>query len=71
MRFELRNVVANYAFEKSRRLAHIMPNVYAVFDDRHVNNYMGPSAQKHTISLDTELPISTSKPSYLPESVRV
>ena len=26
-----------------------MPNVYAVFDDRHVNNYMGPSAQKHTI----------------------
>jgi len=49
----------------------MMPNVYAVFDDRHVNNYMGPSAQKHTISLDTELPISTSKPSYLPESVRV
>jgi len=32
---------------------------------------MVPSAQKHTISLDTELPISTSKPSYLPESVRV
>jgi len=23
------------------------------------------------LSLDTELPISTSKPSYLPESVRV
>src|SRR5436190_160632 len=30
-------------------MAHMMPNVYALFDDRHVNNYMGPSAQKHTI----------------------
>src|SRR5947208_14246708 len=30
-------------------MAHMMPNVYAMFDDRHINNYMGPSAQKHTI----------------------
>ena len=27
----------------------MMPNVYVAFDDRHMNNYMGPSAQKHTI----------------------
>ena len=30
-------------------MAHMMPNVYVTFDDRHINNYMGPSAQKHTI----------------------
>src|SRR5262249_51807998 len=30
-------------------MAHMMPSVYAMFDDRHINNYMGPSAQKHTI----------------------
>ena len=30
-------------------MAHMMPNVYVAFDDRHVNIYMGPSAQKHTI----------------------
>ncbi len=30
-------------------MAHVMANVLAGFDDRFVNNYMGPSAQKHTI----------------------
>jgi gluconate 2-dehydrogenase alpha chain len=30
-------------------MAHIMAPVFAKFDDRHVNNYMGPSAQKHTV----------------------
>jgi hypothetical protein len=30
-------------------MAHMMPNVYAMFEDRHVNNYMGASAQKHTV----------------------
>src|SRR5215831_4146967 len=44
------NGLANSSGEVGRHLmAHMMPNVYALFDDRHVNNYMGPSAQKHTI----------------------
>src|SRR5262249_60175686 len=44
------NGLANSSGQVGRHLmAHMMPNVYAVFDDRHVNNYMGPSAQKHTI----------------------
>ena len=30
-------------------MAHIMANVFVAFDDRYVNNFMGPSAQKHTI----------------------
>ncbi len=30
-------------------MAHIMAPVFAKFDDRHVNNFMGPSAQKHTV----------------------
>src|SRR5580693_1831414 len=30
-------------------MAHIMANVFVTFDDRYVNNFMGPSAQKHTI----------------------
>ena len=30
-------------------MAHMMANVFVTFDDRHVNNFMGPSAQKHTI----------------------
>jgi gluconate 2-dehydrogenase alpha chain len=30
-------------------MAHMMPNVFVGFDDRHVNTYMGPSAQKFTI----------------------
>ena len=30
-------------------MAHMMANVFVGFDDRHINIYMGPSAQKHTI----------------------
>src|ERR1700722_8731034 len=30
-------------------MAHIMAKVFAGYDDRYVNVYMGPSAQKHTI----------------------
>src|SRR5215204_3224437 len=30
-------------------MAHMMPNVFVGFDDTHMNIYMGPSAQKHTI----------------------
>lgn len=29
-------------------MAHIAPRVFAAFDDRYVNNYMGPNAQKHS-----------------------
>src|SRR5215813_11878145 len=44
------NGLANSSGEVGRHLmAHMMPNVYALFDDRHMNIYMGPSAQKHTI----------------------
>src|SRR6516225_8638634 len=44
------NGLANSSGQVGKHLtAHMMPNVYATFDDRHVNNYMGPSAQKHTI----------------------
>ena len=30
-------------------MAHMMANVFVGFDDRHLNVYMGPSAQKHTL----------------------
>jgi gluconate 2-dehydrogenase alpha chain len=30
-------------------MAHVMASVFVTFDDRHVNNFMGPSAQKHTV----------------------
>ena len=30
-------------------MAHMMANVFVGFDDRHINIYMGPSAQKHTL----------------------
>jgi len=30
-------------------MAHITPRVFATFDDRFVNIYMGPSAQKHSL----------------------
>jgi gluconate 2-dehydrogenase alpha chain len=30
-------------------MAHIGARVFAAFDDRHVNIYMGPNAQKHTL----------------------
>jgi gluconate 2-dehydrogenase alpha chain len=44
------NGLANSSGEVGKHLmAHMMPNVFARFDDRFVNNFMGPSAQKHTI----------------------
>jgi gluconate 2-dehydrogenase alpha chain len=44
------NGLANTSGELGKHLmAHMMPNVFAKFDDRFVNNFMGPSAQKHTI----------------------
>ena len=30
-------------------MAHIGAKVYAAFDDRYINNYMGPNAQKHSL----------------------
>jgi gluconate 2-dehydrogenase alpha chain len=30
-------------------MAHMMANVFVTFEDRFLNNFMGPSAQKHTI----------------------
>jgi gluconate 2-dehydrogenase alpha chain len=30
-------------------MAHMMAGVYVTFEDRYLNNFMGPSAQKHTI----------------------
>ncbi|NIW25239.1 MAG: GMC family oxidoreductase, partial [Gammaproteobacteria bacterium] len=30
-------------------MAHMMARLLVTFDDRHMNVYMGPSAQKHTI----------------------
>src|SRR5262249_9628626 len=30
-------------------MTHIRARVFIAFDDRHINVYMGPSAQKHTI----------------------
>jgi gluconate 2-dehydrogenase alpha chain len=30
-------------------MAHVMAGAFAGFDDRYVNNFMGPSAQKHTV----------------------
>jgi gluconate 2-dehydrogenase alpha chain len=44
------NGLANSSGEVGRHLtAHMMPNVFSVFDEKRMNNYMGPSAQKHTI----------------------
>jgi gluconate 2-dehydrogenase alpha chain len=41
------NGLANSSGEVGKHLmAHITPSVFAVFDDRFVNIYMGPSAQK-------------------------
>src|SRR6516225_11896862 len=42
--------LANSSGQVGKHLtAHMMPNVFVTFDDRHVNVFMGPSAQKHTI----------------------
>jgi gluconate 2-dehydrogenase alpha chain len=44
------NGLANSSGELGKHLmAHPMPNVHVLFNDKHINNYMGPSAQKHTI----------------------
>jgi gluconate 2-dehydrogenase alpha chain len=42
--------LANSSGELGKHLmAHMMPNVFAAFDDQHVNVFMGPNAQKHSI----------------------
>jgi len=44
------NGLANSSGEVGKHLmAHMMANVFVTFDDRYLNNFMGPSAQKHTI----------------------
>jgi len=44
------NGLANSSGQVGKHLtAHIMARVFAAFDDRFVNVYMGPSAQKHTV----------------------
>jgi len=44
------NGLANSSGQVGKHLmAHMMPHVFAAFDDRFVNVYMGPSAQKHTL----------------------
>ena len=44
------NGLANSSGQVGKHMmTHIMPNVFVGFDDRHVNTYMGPSAQKYTI----------------------
>ncbi len=44
------NGLANSSGQVGKHLmSHMMPNVLVGFDDRRVNTYMGPSAQKYTI----------------------
>ena len=44
------NGLANSSGELGKHLmTHINPRVFAAFDDRHINIYMGPSAQRHTV----------------------
>jgi gluconate 2-dehydrogenase alpha chain len=44
------NGLANSSGELGKHMmAHIGARAFAAFDDRHVNIYMGPSAQKHTL----------------------
>ena len=44
------NGLANSSGQVGKHLmTHIMARVFAAFDDRHVNIYMGPSAQRHSI----------------------
>src|SRR5438552_1380390 len=44
------NGLANSSGQVGKHLmAHITPRVFAAFDDRFVNVYMGPSAQKHSL----------------------
>ncbi len=47
---KLPNGLANSSGQVGKHvMAHISPRVFATFDDRFVNMYMGPSAQKHTL----------------------
>jgi gluconate 2-dehydrogenase alpha chain len=44
------NGLANSSGQLGKHImAHMMAPVYVTFDDRCVNNFMGPSAQKHTV----------------------
>ncbi|OFW06293.1 MAG: hypothetical protein A3I61_07480 [Acidobacteria bacterium RIFCSPLOWO2_02_FULL_68_18] len=44
------NGLANSSGHVGKHLmAHISPRAFAIFDDRFVNIYMGPSAQKHSL----------------------
>ena len=44
------NGLANSSGHVGKHLTgHMMANVFVGFDDRHLNVYMGPSAQKHTL----------------------
>jgi gluconate 2-dehydrogenase alpha chain len=44
------NGLANSSGQVGKGLtAHIMGNVFVAYDDRHLNAYMAPSAQKHSI----------------------
>ena len=44
------NGLANSSGELGKHLmTHINPRVFAAFDDRYINIYMGPSAQRHTV----------------------
>ena len=44
------NGLANSSGDVGKHLmAHISPRVFAAFDDRYVNIYMGPSAQRHSL----------------------
>ena len=44
------NGLANSSGHLGKHLmAHFTPRVFAAFDDRYVNIYMGPSAQKHSL----------------------
>ena len=44
------NGLANSSGHVGKHLmAHIMAGVFVAFDDRHINSYMAPSAQKHSI----------------------
>ncbi len=43
------NGLANSSGELGKHvMAHVGAKVYAAFDDRYINNYMGPNAQKHS-----------------------
>jgi gluconate 2-dehydrogenase alpha chain len=44
------NGLANSSGQLGKHImGHMMANVFVGFDDKHMNIYMGPSAQKHTI----------------------